>query len=55
LLQDLRQLVVTTLLDKPFAKSLLYFFLRYRAVRISRLQTIAHLFNDIQVILDVLY
>ena len=54
LLQDLRLLAVTTLLGKPFAKSLLYFFLRYRALRISRLQTIAHLFNDKQVILNVL-
>jgi len=31
--QDLRQLLVTTLLGKPFAKPLLYFFLRYTYFR----------------------
>ena len=52
--QDRRQLAETKLLGKPFAKLLFYFFLYYRALGISGLETLPHLFNDIQMILYVL-
>jgi len=53
--QGLPLLAATTLLGNPFAKPPLYFFVTYRPLRISYLETLANLFNDIQVILNVLY
>src|SRR6185503_5413832 len=52
-LPDLRQLGETTLLGKPFPKPPLDLFLRDCALRIRSLQSISHLLDDIEMILNV--
>jgi hypothetical protein len=51
--QRVSQPFATTLLCKPFTKSLLNFFLRNSTLRLSRILAIPNLFDDIQVVLNV--
>ena len=51
---QVRLWILSKLLGKPFAEPLLNLFLRNCSLAVSDIQAVAHLLNDVKVILNVL-